>query len=165
MDEVGALREMVGDSVLSEFISDQMVLPSAALEDLSGDGSSAYAGLFPSDLVRRVAEAWATPLDRITCAQARVLVGQRLGLKWLAAPVAVFLSAHPRAECDLYPGDLMCAALRAHVEMLRFAPAQTGALLGADFSWMTDAFRFDPDGTLLREATDQLATARMRARV
>jgi hypothetical protein len=165
MDEEGALEEVVGDCVLSEFISDQMALPSATLEDLSGDGSLADAGLFPSGLVRRVAKAWTTPLNRLTCAQARVLVGQQFGLQWLAAPVAVFLSGHPRAECDLYPGDLMCVALRAHAELLRFAPVQTRALLGADFSGMAEEFAFDPDGTVLREATDDLATARKLGRV
>jgi hypothetical protein len=165
MYEEGALEEVVGDYVLSGFISDQMALPSVTLEDLSGDGSLAHAGLFPSGLVRRVAKAWTTPLNLLTCAQARVLVGQRFGLQWLAAPVAVFLSGHPRAECDLYPGDLMCMALRANAELLRFAPVETRALLGAEFSWMAEEFAFDPGGTLLREATDDLTRARKLARM
>ncbi|WP_296597426.1 contact-dependent growth inhibition system immunity protein [Phenylobacterium sp.] len=163
MDDEGRLEEVVGDCVLSGFISDQMALPSATLESLSGDGSLVDAGLFPSGLVRRVAKAWTTPLNLLTCAQARVLVGQKFGLQWLAAPVAVFLSGHPRAECDLYPGDLMCMALKAHVELLRFAPVETRKLLGVDFSWMAEEFSFDPDGTLLREATDDLTTARRLA--
>lgn len=162
MDEQ-AVEEVVGDLLLSGFISDQVVLPSATLQDLSGDGSLAGAGLFPSGLVMRVAKAWTTPLNRLTCAQTRVLVGQKFGLQWLAAPIAVFLRDHPRAECDLYPGDLMCAALRAHAELLRFAPVETRALLGDDFSWMAEEFAFDPDGTLLREATDDLTKARQLA--
>lgn len=162
MDEE-AVEEAVGDAPLSRFISDQMALPSSTFRDLSGDASLADAGLFPSGLVRRVAKAWTTPLDRLTCAQARVLVGQKFGLRWLAAPVAIFLMAHPRAECDLYPGDLMCAALRAHAELLRFAPGETRALLGGDFSWMAEEFAFDPDGRLLREATNDLTKARQLA--
>lgn len=165
MDEDGALEEVVGDCALSEFISDQLALSCATLESLSGDRSLARAGLFPSGLVRRVAKAWTTPLNQLTCAQARVLVGQKLGLQWLAAPVAVFLGGYPRAECDLYPGDLMCMALRAHAELLRFAPVETRTLLGADFGWMAEEFAFDPDGALLREATDDLARARKLAGV
>lgn len=163
MDDDDAYQEPVGDRALSELIAGQVTLCSARLQDLSGDASLADAGLFPSGLVRRVAKAWATPLNRLTCAQARVLVGQQFGLKWLAAPVAVFLTSHPRAECDLYPGDLMHGALRAYVEFLKFAPAETGALLREDVGWIGNAFAFDRDGSLLREATDDLARARRLA--
>lgn len=163
MDEEGALQEVVGDCVFSGFISDRVALLSATLESLSGDRSLSDATMFPSGLMTRVARAWTTPLNRLTCAQVRVLVGQKFGLQWLATPVAVFLSRHPQAECDLYPGDLMCMALRAHAELLWFAPLETRALLGADFSWMAEEFAFDPKGTLLRAATDDLTRARKLA--
>lgn len=51
------------------------------------------------------------PFIAITYAQARVLVGQRFELEWVAASVAAFVALYPSAQCDLYPGDLTFNAL------------------------------------------------------
>lgn len=153
--------EPFDDRPLSDFVA--AVVPEVDLLTLSGDASLANPGFFPSGLMRRVAKAWKTPLHQLTCAQARVLVGQKFGLRWLASPVAEFLGRYPTAECDLYPGDLMCGTLRVHALFLDFAPVETRALLNGDFGWMADIFAFDPDGALYREAMENLETARRLA--
>jgi hypothetical protein len=81
----------------------------------------------------------------------------------LARPVALFVAGHPRAECDLYPGDLTRATLRAAADMLQYAPTETRAMLAADFGWMAETFSFDEDGSVLREATALLDDARRLA--
>jgi hypothetical protein len=150
----------VGDRALSSFLADPAILPAVGLATLSGDARLSKPGLFPSGLMKRVAKAWTIPLSQLTCAHARVLVGQKFGLRWLAPAVAEFLIRHPRAECDLYPADLMCGALRAHREFLEFAPDNARALFAHDFAWMEATLAFDSDGRLYREATDDLASAR-----
>lgn len=155
--------ESIGDRLFSSFLAAPEAMPEADLLALSGDSRLAKPGPFPSGLIRRVTKAWTTPMRQLTGAQVRVLVGQQFGLPWLAAPVAAFLVRHPTAECDLYPGDLMRAALRAHKGFLEFAPAETRALLACDFGWMAQVYDFDPDGVLYREATDDLTSARRLA--
>jgi hypothetical protein len=154
--------ELVGDLPISGFLSDRLLMPRHSLCDLSGDASLADPSHYPSGLVKRVAKAWVAPLADITCAQVRVLVGQGVGLEWLARPVALFVVAHPRAECDLYPGDLTWATLRAAAEMLLYAPAETRAMLATDFGWMAETFSFD-DGNLLRQCQALLGEARRLA--
>jgi hypothetical protein len=156
-------EEIVGDLAISRFLSDRLLMPRQSLCELSGDTSLADPSQYPSGLVKRVAKAWVVPLAEITCAQVRVLVGQKFGLEWLARPVALFVAAHPQAECDLYPGDLTCGTLAAAGEMLQFAPAETRAMLATDFGWMDGAFAFDADGTLLRETKALLTEARRLA--
>ena len=150
----------VGERALSSFLADPAALPEVNLATLSGDSSLTKPGFFPSGLMKRVSKAWATPLNQLTCTHARVLVGQKFGLRWLAPPVAEFLIRHPRAECDLYPADLMCGALRAHREFLEYAPDDARALFAGDFDWMEATFAFDRDGRLYREAREDLASAR-----
>jgi len=155
--EIG--KEIVGELPLFQFLGERIDLPNTNLLALTGDASLAEP-TFKSGLTERIAKAWITPLPELTGKQVRVLVGQMLGLPWLAKPVAMFLHQHPRAECDLYPGDLMSAALRAHQHFSRFAPTEMQAVLSGDFGWMTEEFAFDRDGLLLREAMDDLTSAR-----
>jgi hypothetical protein len=65
-----------------------------------------------------------------------MLVGQRLGLRWLARPVATFVARYPQAECDLFPGDLTVNALLAWRDLAAFAPDATRAMLDGDFKWL-----------------------------
>lgn len=155
--------ELVGDLPISGFLSDRLLMPSESLCELSGETSLADPSQYPSGLVKRVAKAWVVPLAEITCAQIRVLVGQKFGLEWLARPVALFVAGHPRAECDLYPGDLTRATLAAAEEMLQHAPIETRAMLATDFGWMADTFAFDTDKSLLEESKALLAEARRLA--
>ena len=155
--------ELVGDLPIAGFLSDRLLMPSQNLCELSGDASLADPSQYPSGLVKRVAKAWVAPLVDITCAQVRILVGQKFGLEWLARPVALFVAAHPQAECGLYPGDLTHATLSAAEEMLRNASVETRVMLATDFGWMAEAFSFDPEGGLLRESQALLAKARRLA--
>lgn len=149
----------IGEVPISNLLTEPLALVPASLLMLTGDASLAEPH-FKSGLAARVAEAWTTPLPDLTGAQVRTLVGQRFGLRWLAQPVAEVLQRHPRAECDLYPGDLMCAALRAYDDFLRFAPSEMLKVLSGDFEWMVQEFSFDSEGQLLREAIADLQRAR-----
>lgn len=159
MKEQGISDEAVGELPLFGLLADATRFPTSSLLALSGDTSLSEPN-FRSGLTERIAEAWTTPLPELTGAQVRVLVGQKLGLRWLAAPVSSFLHQNPRAECDLYPGDLMCAALHAHDQFLLFAPREMRAVLSDDFEWMEEEFASDRDGGMLREAMDDLKSAR-----
>jgi DNA-binding transcriptional LysR family regulator len=66
----------------------------------------------PTPMIRRAAKAWSTPVRDLSCEQVRLLTSQRMGLQWLAAPVAAFVRRYPRAEVTFYPGDFSIAALR-----------------------------------------------------
>ncbi|RZJ00928.1 MAG: hypothetical protein EON90_05350 [Brevundimonas sp.] len=149
----------IGQAPLAEFI-DRRLLPAGTLGELSGDTYLAQADWFGSGLERRVAAAWRTPLSALTCGQARVLVGQRLGLQWLARPVAAFVRAYPQAECDLYEGDLTIASLCALDEFLTFAPDETVLMVHADFGWIERELTEDPDLRLAARALGALTAVR-----
>ena len=144
-------------------LPESIELPSRTLQQLSGDNRLADAGVMPSGLQRRVAVAWTTEMAEMTCAHVRVLVGQQFGLPWLAAGVATFVLLHPRAETELYPGDLTAMALSAHAALLEFAPTETKAMLQADFNWMEQTYAFDDSRELLRGAQENLRRARRLA--
>ena len=131
--------------------------PTDTLLALSGDQELAEPA-YRSGLTRRVAEAWVTPIGDLTCAQVRVLVGQRFGLTWLAEPIALFVTAFPRAHTNLYPGDLALAALRAFPSIRKIAPVAAQRLAAADFTWMDEEFSYDP--VLVDEARALVAAAR-----
>lgn len=138
----------------------EQALPAETLERLTGDASYSNPG-FRSGLTLLIAAAWKKPLTELTCAQVRVLVGQRLGLQWLAAPVATFVRSSPGVECDLYPGDLTAAAFHACDDLLRHAPEETRAFLAADPSWMAKTYDWDP--AFLSKMQAALAVARAKA--
>ena len=129
--------------------------PIGTLASLSGDALLGRVGLFASGLQQRVAAAWNASLTDLTCGQVRMLVGQRLGLPWLAHPVATFVAIYPDAECDLYPGDLAVNALACWRELNTHAPAETLAMIKSDFRWLEDS-----TDELAMEARDNLAEAR-----
>jgi len=85
-----------------------------------------------------------------------MLVGQRLGLPWLARPVATFVARYPQAECDLYPGDLTVNALMAWRDLAAFAPEATYSMLACDFEWLRRQARED-------EATDSILKLAVQA--
>jgi hypothetical protein len=92
-----------------------------------------------------------------------MLVGQRFGLKWLAAPVATFVALYPQAECDLYPGDLSINALIVWREIFEHAPDEARSMLSADFSWIDDNIAADSKDSLSAEAKAGLLEGRMHA--
>ncbi len=102
-----------------------------------------------SGLVRRCVAAWAVPMRALTCAQVRVLTGQKLGLTWLAEPVAMFATRFPAMEVDLYPGDLTLAALRAFPDLLCIAPVSAHGLADANYGWMEEHYGKNDPGLLV----------------
>jgi len=111
-----------------------------------------------SRLTQLVAEAWSTPLPSLTCAQARLLTGQRLGLAWLAGPVARLALSQPDLRAEHYPGDLTLAALWAFADLLGHAPREAWALADLDFAWMAQAYANDDE--LSSHAAGLIAAAR-----
>ena len=149
-----------GKARLLEFVPDQTV-PSASLLDLTGDRSKIVPPSEASGLQERVGEAWVLCLKDLTCGQCRVLVGQRFGLEWLAKPVAAFVTRFPKAECDLYPGDLSVASLIAWRDFVRYAPAEAEEMLATDFKWLVrEAEEDEWEGSILKQAVAELRKAR-----
>lgn len=135
-------------------------LPSMSLCDLTGDDAKISVGLFRSGLERRVADAWLIPANELSCGQCRMLVGQRLGLKWLARPAANFAARYPQAECDLYPGDLTVAALVVWLDLMFFEPEATRLMLGGDYRWLRrEADEDQWAGSILKQAVRALNDA------
>jgi hypothetical protein len=141
-----------GAARLLDFIPDE-TLPSASLCELTGDAAKAKVGAFCSGLERRVADAWLKPTVDLTCGQCRMLVGQRLGLQWLAHPVATFAARFPQAECDLYPGDLTVIALVVWRDLATYAPEATRRMLAQDYEWLRREADDDQwAGSILKQA-------------
>jgi hypothetical protein len=114
--------------------------------------------------MRRVAHAWCTPLAQITCEQARLLLGQGMGLKWLALPICELLTMRPDVEVTFYPGDLAHAALGKFRELLAFAPEQARLLLEDDFSWIDAQREIDREfGRVSADEAQDLLRAARRA--
>ena len=101
-------------------------------------------------------------MTSLTCAEVCMLVGQELGMEWLAAPVATFLITSPHAQFRFYPGDLANAALKAHSQMLKYAQTETKLWLAQDFGWMAESYAFA--GDVLAEAQGALREAQRLAR-
>ncbi|KQN82396.1 hypothetical protein ASE90_12105 [Sphingomonas sp. Leaf67] len=89
-----------------------------------------------------------------------MLVGQRLGLRWLARPVTIFVKRHPLAECDLYSGDLTVIALVVWRDLATYAPNATRRMLAQDYEWLRR--EADDDrwaGSILKQAVVALDDA------
>ena len=99
-------------------------------------------------------------MQALSCGQCRMLVGQRLGLEWLAAPVAAFAVRYPQAECDLYPGDLTVISLVVWRDLWNFAPDGVRSLLGQNYDWLRCEVEQDKwAGSILKEAVAALDVA------
>jgi hypothetical protein len=82
-----------------------------------------------------------------------MLVGQSVGLRWLARPVTTFTVKHPQAECDLYPGDMTVIARVAWRDLATYVPKATRLMLAATY----DGLRREADedqwaGSILKQA-------------
>lgn len=152
------LDTRLGDARLALYLPDR-AFPSDTLLTLSGDVTLAEP-TFRSGLTLHLARAWTTPLDQLTCAHVRVLVGQGRGLRWIGGHAAAFVARYPEAECDYFPGDLTMAALRSWRELLRIAPDETRAMLEADMDWLIQTALTEVPRGLATEAARALADAR-----
>ncbi|MGW0522526.1 contact-dependent growth inhibition system immunity protein [Crossiella sp. NPDC003009] len=66
-----------------------------------------------TQLIARCHQLRRVPLDQLTPADLRLLIGQRIGLPHLMPLALARLRAEPLLEADFYPGDLLCAVLGA----------------------------------------------------
>ena len=113
-------------------------------------------------MIERASLAWTTPVDRLSCEQARLLISQKMGLEWLAVPVTTFVRAYPKAWVTFYSGDFSFAALRAFPQLLEVAPSDARAMMDADFDWLVDEMKNDPHRA--RDVRDTITNARTLAR-
>jgi hypothetical protein len=81
-----------------------------SLDDIEGE----TWGPPPEDATSLVAAIHALrrkPVCELTAADLRLLIGQRIGLDVVLPRALVVLQQSPLIEADLYPGDLLAAAL------------------------------------------------------
>jgi hypothetical protein len=149
----------MGKERLSDYIDTSLIGPAqATLASLSGD----YWRLAPDDLrttvTLTVEQAWHSPIEEMTCEHLRMLVGQKMGLRWISGAVAEFVDRHPTIEITHYAGELAMLALYALPDIEASDPAAAAHLRSLDYSWMEDLFSFSPQ--LQREAAALVAALR-----
>ena len=116
----------------------------------------------PTSMIARVAAAWGTPFEALTCEQLRLLVSQGVGLEWTGPMACDLAFAVPCAEVSFYPGDLARAVLSEFAAVFASSPTKARAFLFGDFSWISGLQRLDTThgGTAAVEAQRLLAEAR-----
>ncbi len=127
----------------------------SSLAELSGFNEKLGPDDFQTSLTQAVEKAWETSICDLTCAQVRMLVGQKMGLEWIAEPVGQFIQNHPSADIDFYPGDLTLAALRAFDKIAAHSERAASLIRNADYSWIETELDFEP--TLVGEALSLIA--------
>ena len=81
-------------------------------------------------------------------------------MQWLARPVTTFVERYPRAECDLYPGDLTVIALVVWRDLATYAPDATRRMLAQDYGWLRrEADDDEWAGSILKQAVVALDDA------
>ena len=148
--------DYLAETLFFRLVDYHALWPNASLETLSGEPS--VHGPYATDMVRRVEEAWRTPLRNLTCEQVRLLLGQRMGLEWLARPILEFITAYPDAPITNYEGEMVALALQAAKEINRYAPDEFRRWLNHDVGWIDDVFDWDDE--LHRDVSRSLASAR-----
>ncbi|HEY1960925.1 MAG TPA: hypothetical protein VGG69_00785 [Rhizomicrobium sp.] len=147
-------------------VSDRKFFEMAGASAPGGESLEMLSGEVIDDdgtpMIQRAVAAWKTPLDALTCSQARLLVSQKMGLEWLAAPLAAFVLRYPDASATYFPGDLTLAALRAMRELLTIIPQPARAIANLDFAWLTENSDSDPE--FLKDAEQTITKARILAR-
>ena len=68
---------------------------------------------YDSHLVTRCYELRRQPIDSMSIEDLRILIGQRVGLRFLLPRALEELEKNPLAEGDFYPGDLLLVTLKA----------------------------------------------------
>jgi hypothetical protein len=151
--------DQVGHRKLLAFIDTDLIgSPSQSLAGLSGDHSRLGSNDFRTSLIETVEEAWFSPICDLSCEHLRVLVSQKMGLKWISGAVAEFVERHPRVEITNYPGELSLLALKALAEIEDYNPQAATRLRSIDYSWMEEEFSFSR--ALQREAAAILSSIR-----
>ncbi len=71
---------------------------------------------FDSGLVQTCHRLRRKPIGEFTVEDLRIMIGQKIGLRWLMPLALEALERDPLAEGDFFPGDLLSSALRSPVE-------------------------------------------------
>jgi hypothetical protein len=81
------------------------------LEELDGEnwGEPATA---PTPMVARCRRLRRTPLYKLNHGDVRLLISQKIGLKYLVPKALALVGEDTLFEADMYPGDVLCALLR-----------------------------------------------------
>lgn len=124
------------------------------LEELTGE----QVDIAPlTSMIRRVAKAWRTPIEHLSCEQLRLLVGQDMGTPWLASLALEIATRWPNAEVTFYPGDLAHVMLRNFGSIFAADPASARTMLGGDFGWIARLRETDRDfGTSTADESERL---------
>jgi hypothetical protein len=113
---------------------------------------------FESALVTNVHRLRRVPLKEYRLEDLRLMIGQEVGLPYLVPRALDHLEAHPLAEGDLYPGDLLAAVARLPDEFWSARPQLLPRALRA-----IDAALGRPgDVDTIEELGDELRMARHR---
>jgi hypothetical protein len=88
------------------------------LDQLEGVASPT-PGPGDTSLVTKCLQLRKIPIGGFTVEDLRLMIGQREGLLFLVPLALEHLAADPLAEGHCYPGDLLCAVLRAGAEFWR----------------------------------------------
>ncbi|MBX7482543.1 hypothetical protein [Qipengyuania qiaonensis] len=115
-----------------------------------------------SYVVETSERAWITPIDQLTCEEARMLVSQKLGLAHICEHVAEFVYLYPRAEVSFYRGDFTLCVLRAFAEIKRASLLSVQRICDANLDSMVEALSWSRP--LLKEAVELVAHARESAK-
>jgi hypothetical protein len=152
----------IGDLLVSEVAGSLGDLAGKTLQCLTGvtipDGG-------PTPLIQRVARAWKTPFDALTCEQLELLLSQDLGTSWVAPLACVVVARLPNAMVTFYPGDLAGTILREFPTVFAADPDGARAVLASDFTWIERLRETDAqfDTTSAEEMERVLHAARLLA--
>ena len=70
---------------------------------------------FPTSLVEKCFQYRRIPIKDLTVEQIRLLLGQKIGIKYLLPKALLILQENILAEGDCYPGDLLACVLRLDI--------------------------------------------------
>ena len=84
--------------------------PDRSLDDLEGRWGDAPSG--STNLVVAAHRLHAKPLRELTDEELRLALSQQIGFPWTLALALSRLEEEPLREGEMYPADLLCAALR-----------------------------------------------------
>ncbi|MCF8505961.1 MAG: hypothetical protein K9G59_13710 [Caulobacter sp.] len=149
----------IGSTALFSWVGGAGDLTGRSLAKLSGE--VLHPAPDDTPMIRKVRAAWATPLEALSCDQARLLLGQDMGLAWLARPICSLVRKAPTAEVTHYPGDLALGAFRQFERLFVADPIAATAMLDTGDDWMSVAFAFDDE--LLEDGKFLFAKARALA--
>jgi hypothetical protein len=153
---------LIGGTSLTETIGSLGDISTKSLAELSGEPMPID---HTTSLTRRATTAWNVPLGVMTCEQLRLLVGQAMGLDWLASIACLVAVRYPNATVTLYPGDLTLAILRSFPSIAPADPEGARRVLAADRSWLRKMKEVDEamGGSSADEAASLFAKAEVLA--